>query len=88
MDLTWTEEEEAFRAEARGWLGAHLDEWHDRIGGHPLSGDTAEGFQQHLVWERMLFEDKWAVVSWPLSRAGSSLLNSPGTTIPAWDRSR
>ena len=70
MDLTWTEEEEAFRAEARGWLESHLQAWHDQIGGHPLSGDTAEGFQQHLVWERMLFEDRWAVVSWPAKYGG------------------
>ena len=53
MDLTWTEDEEAFRAEARGWLESHLAEWHDRTGGHPLSGDTREGFDQHLIWERM-----------------------------------
>src|SRR5207249_8997759 len=70
MDLTWTEDEEAFRAEARGWLESHLAEWHDRIGGRPLSGDTREGFDQHLVWEHMLFEDKWAVVSWPSQYGG------------------
>ncbi len=29
------------------------------------SGDTAEGFAQHLEWERALFEARWAVVSWP-----------------------
>ena len=65
MDLTWSVDEEQFRTEARAWLGEHLAAWRAR---HPegiKSGDTAEGFEQHLDWERTLFEDRWAVVSWP-----------------------
>ncbi|MFF0221583.1 acyl-CoA dehydrogenase family protein [Streptomyces sp. NPDC004629] len=59
MDLTWSPEEEAFRAEARAWLAAHVPR-------EPLpSGDTREGFAAHLEWERALFEARWAVVSWP-----------------------
>src|SRR4051794_17369188 len=58
MDLTWTDEQEAFRAEARGWLEANVP--------HGLpSGDTRDGFAAHLEWERRLFRDRWAVVSWP-----------------------
>ena len=59
MDLTWSDEEESFRAEARGWLEAHVP--------RPAlaSGDTREGFARHLEWERLLFEHRWAVVSWP-----------------------
>ena len=64
MDLTWSDEEEAFRLEARTWLERNLAEWHDEIGGHPESGDTHEGFAQHLLWEQRLFADRWAVVSW------------------------
>lgn len=70
MDLTWTDAEEAFRLDARTWLAEHLDLWRQEIGGEPLSGDTREGFDQHLVWERMLFEDRWAVVSWPKEHGG------------------
>jgi hypothetical protein len=69
MDLTWTDEEEAFRAEARGWLAEHLTAWREQFD-EPLSGDTREGFAQHLVWERMLFDHKWAVVSWPSEFGG------------------
>jgi alkylation response protein AidB-like acyl-CoA dehydrogenase len=58
MDLTWSPAEEAFRAEARAWLEANVPT------GLP-SGDTREGFAAHLEWERMLFADRWAVVSWP-----------------------
>ena len=70
MDLDWTESEQAFRAEARSWLTEHLAAWHDRFDGNILSGDTRDGFDQHLVWERMLFDDHWAVVSWPKAYGG------------------
>lgn len=59
MDLTWTESEQAFRAEARKWLTANVPD-------RPLpSGDTRDGFSAHLDWERRLFDARWAVVSWP-----------------------
>jgi len=70
VDLTWTDAEEAFRADARTWLVDHLAEWHDRFDGDIRSGDTRDGFAQHLVWERMLFDDRWAVVSWPEAYGG------------------
>src|SRR4051795_2262937 len=63
MDLTWTDEQEAFRAEARAWLEANVP--------HGLpSGDTRDGFARHLEWERHLFEERWAVVSWPEAYGG------------------
>ena len=40
MDLTWSAEEDAFRAEARAWLTANLAEWREACGGEPASGDT------------------------------------------------
>src|SRR3954470_23766348 len=62
MDLAWSDDEEAFRAEARSWLAGHLAAWRDRFA-DGASGDTRQGFAEHLVWERMLFDDRWAVVS-------------------------
>jgi alkylation response protein AidB-like acyl-CoA dehydrogenase len=70
VDLTWSDEEEAFRAEARAWLETSLAAWRDGLGGEPSSGDTREGFDQHLAWERRLFEDRWAVVSWAPEHGG------------------
>ncbi|HEV3227227.1 MAG TPA: acyl-CoA dehydrogenase family protein [Acidimicrobiales bacterium] len=58
MDLTWSDDEESFRVEARRWLEANVPR------GLP-SGDTREGFARHLEWERLLFEHRWSVVSWP-----------------------
>ncbi len=63
MDLTFTPAEEAFRAECRTWLDAHVPR------GLP-SGDTREGFAAHLDWERALFDARWAVVSWPEAYGG------------------
>ena len=64
MDLTFTEEEEAFRAEARAWLEANVPR-------PPLpSGDTRGGFALHKEWERALFDARWAVVSWPQEYGG------------------
>ncbi|HEX2063427.1 MAG TPA: acyl-CoA dehydrogenase family protein [Acidimicrobiales bacterium] len=70
MDLTWTDAEEAFRTEARGWLERNLAEWRAECGGEPASGDTREGFAQHLLWEKRLFADRWAAVSWPEAYGG------------------
>ncbi len=63
MDLSWTEEEESFRADARAWLETNVPR---DLG----SGDTADGFSRHLEWERALFADRWAVVSWPEAYGG------------------
>jgi alkylation response protein AidB-like acyl-CoA dehydrogenase len=70
VDLTWSADEDAFRAEARAWLEANLAEWKAPLGGEVRSGDTREGFAQHLEWERRLFADRWAVVSWAPEHGG------------------
>ena len=58
MDLRETAEEAEFREAARSWLTENVPR------GLP-SGDTREGFALHLEWEKKLFADRWAVVSWP-----------------------
>ncbi len=63
MDLTFTAEEESFRAEARDWLTANVPK-------DPPSGDTREGFEVLKGWERLLFDNRWAVVSWPEAYGG------------------
>lgn len=63
MDLRETAEEAAFREEARTWLAENAP-------GPLPSGDTREGFALHLEWERKLFADRWAVVSWPEEYGG------------------
>jgi alkylation response protein AidB-like acyl-CoA dehydrogenase len=70
VELTWSAEEDAFRAEARAWLEADLAAWRAECAGEPASGDTREGFAQHLAWERRLFDGRWAAVSWPEEHGG------------------
>jgi alkylation response protein AidB-like acyl-CoA dehydrogenase len=72
VDLTWSEDEQAFRAEARAWLEENLASWHADHGGEDAiaSGDTRAGFAQHLDWERRLHEGRWAAVSWPRAMGG------------------
>jgi alkylation response protein AidB-like acyl-CoA dehydrogenase len=70
VDLTWSEHEEAFRADVRDWLASNLAEWKAAHGGEVPSGDTREGFAIHLEWERRLFDARWAVVSWPEQYGG------------------
>ena len=70
MDLTWTSAQERFRAEARAWLAGALESWRGEHAGGVLSGDTRDGFTQHLGWERRLFADRWAAVSWPREYGG------------------
>jgi alkylation response protein AidB-like acyl-CoA dehydrogenase len=70
VDLTWSADEEAFRADVRLWLMNNVAAWRATFGGEPASGDTREGFAQHLVWERTLFEAGLAAVSWPTQHGG------------------
>ncbi|WP_405971522.1 acyl-CoA dehydrogenase family protein [Streptomyces sp. NBC_00988] len=64
MDLDFTPGQEAFRAEARAWLHAHVPTV-------PLpSLETADGFAAHRVWEAQLAADRWSVVSWPEEYGG------------------
>jgi alkylation response protein AidB-like acyl-CoA dehydrogenase len=64
MDLTYTEKEKAFRAEARAWLEKHVPK-------KPLASmDTAEGFEAHRAWEKALYGGRWAMVPWPVEYGG------------------
>ncbi|BDX20125.1 acyl-CoA dehydrogenase [Halopseudomonas aestusnigri] len=59
MQLTYTDKQNAFRAEARAWLEANVPS-------KPLASyDTREGFEEHRAWERKLYESRWSMVMWP-----------------------
>ncbi|MFE7030413.1 acyl-CoA dehydrogenase family protein [Streptomyces sp. NPDC057621] len=64
MDLTYSPADQAFRAEARAWLDAHVP------AGPLPSLETAEGFAVHRAWEAELAADGWSVVSWPVAYGG------------------
>ncbi|MFC9908424.1 acyl-CoA dehydrogenase family protein [Streptomyces sp. NPDC127197] len=64
MDLDESAEEQAFRAQARQWLRAHVP------AEPPASLETEEGFAEHRAWEARLYADRWSVVSWPEEYGG------------------
>jgi alkylation response protein AidB-like acyl-CoA dehydrogenase len=65
VDLTYTAEQIAFRAEIRGWLAAHVPE-HSL----PSFDATREGFEAHRQWERTLAGGGWGMVTWPREYGG------------------
>ncbi|MFJ5829065.1 acyl-CoA dehydrogenase family protein [Streptomyces sp. NPDC093089] len=72
MDLDLSAADDAFRAEARAWLTAHVPDT-------PLpSLETREGFAAHRAWERTLFAERWSAVSWPEEYGGR------GASIVQW----
>ncbi|MDP3675612.1 MAG: acyl-CoA dehydrogenase family protein [Novosphingobium sp.] len=67
MVLAYTPEQQAFRAEIRGWMEAHVPT-------EPLvTLECREGFDQHVAWERELAAGNWGMVTWPTEYGGRGL---------------
>jgi len=68
MDLAYTPQQQAFRAEVRAWLEAHVPR-------QPLAhfDATREGFEAHRTWERELKQGDWGMVTWPKEYGGRGL---------------
>jgi alkylation response protein AidB-like acyl-CoA dehydrogenase len=67
VDLDFTAEHEAFRADARAWLEANVP-------AEPLASmDTEQGFRQHRAWEATLHAGGWSAVSWPEAYGGRAV---------------
>lgn len=64
MDLNYTPDQEAFRAEVREWLA-------ENVPAKPLASfDTEAGFAAHREWERTLAAGNWGMVTWPEAFGG------------------
>jgi alkylation response protein AidB-like acyl-CoA dehydrogenase len=70
MDLRDRPEDEAFRAEARAWLDAHVVGEFAALGGRGGSGDETFGFETRLEWEKVLAADGWTCIGWPVEYGG------------------
>ena len=68
MDLTYTPEQLAFRAEVRAWLEAHVPK--ARLEHFDA---TREGFEAHREWEKTLKSGDWGMVTWPVEYGGRGL---------------
>jgi alkylation response protein AidB-like acyl-CoA dehydrogenase len=73
VDLTYSAEDEAFRAEIRGWLEDNLaGEWAALKGlGGP--GKDHEAIEERLAWNRHLAQHGWSGVGWPAEHGGRGL---------------
>ncbi len=66
MDLEYTKQHHAFRAQLRDWLQANVP-------AEPLpSFDTEQGFAAHRAWEARLAEQGYSAVTWPKELGGLS----------------
>jgi alkylation response protein AidB-like acyl-CoA dehydrogenase len=66
MDLKFSPEDEAFRAEVRDWLRSNIP--HDK---RPHSGPPMRAFD--AAWQRKQYEGGWAGVTWPKEYGGLGL---------------
>ncbi|MBQ0770397.1 MAG: acyl-CoA dehydrogenase family protein [Sphingomonadales bacterium] len=67
MELNYTPEQQAFRAEVRAWMAANVPSQSLKT----LEG--REGFDQHVLWERKLASGNWGMVTWPEAYGGRGL---------------
>lgn len=73
MDLRFSEEDEAFRAEARNWLTTALEGDFAEVRGRGGPGDEHALFEERFAWERHLGENGWTCVGWPTEHGGRGL---------------
>ncbi|WP_328528269.1 acyl-CoA dehydrogenase family protein [Nocardioides sp. NBC_00368] len=73
MDLTYSAEDEAFRAEVREWLADHLaGEW-AALRGTGGNGRDHESYEGRLEWNRYLASHGWTCLGWPEEHGGRGL---------------
>ncbi|WP_085870699.1 MULTISPECIES: acyl-CoA dehydrogenase family protein [unclassified Nocardioides] len=73
MDLTYSDEDQAFRAEVRGWLEEHLSgEWAE-LRGLGGAGRDHEAHDERVAWNRLMAEHGWTCVGWPKEYGGRGL---------------
>lgn len=73
MDLTYSEEDQAFRAEVRGWLEEHLTGDWAALRGLGGAGRDHEAHEERVAWNRLLAEHGWTCVGWPEEHGGRGL---------------
>jgi len=73
VDLTYSEQDQSFRAEVRGWLEEHLTgEW-AALKGLGGAGRDHEAHEERVAWNRLLAEHGWTCLGWPVEHGGRGL---------------
>jgi alkylation response protein AidB-like acyl-CoA dehydrogenase len=73
VDLSYSAEDEAFRAEIRAWLDDHLTGEFASVKGLGGPGRDHEGIEARLAWNRHLAAHGWTGVGWPVEHGGRGL---------------
>ena len=69
MDFRFTESEEAYRAEVRGWLEKKIPEWWRT--GHGDAREEMEGhFERLRGWHQTLYDAGYLGSTWPAEYGG------------------
>ncbi|MDL9979312.1 acyl-CoA dehydrogenase family protein [Microbacterium sp. ASV49] len=71
--MTYSAEDEAFRAEIRGWLTENLTGRFAALRGLGGSGREHEAFEERLGWNRHMAAAGWTCVAWPVEHGGRGL---------------
>ena len=71
MDFQYTPEQDAFRAEVRGWLAANLDPalCVDDPKDERVAPDR-ETFEKRRIWQRSMYAGGWVGIAWPTEYGG------------------
>ncbi len=78
MDLSYTAEAEAFRAEIRDWLVSNLPAgWGDE--GFEMTADERKTFNEQ--WPKKLFDGGWICATWPKEYGGKGLTTMQGVVL-------
>lgn len=73
MDLTFSAEDEAFRAEVRTWLDDNLTGEFAALRGLGGSGREHEAYDERVAWNRHLAASGWTCLGWPVEHGGRGL---------------
>ncbi len=68
MDFSFTPEDEAFRAELRGWLDRNLADFRENEDELTAAGDEvalSKTMARRKAWQRRMNEGQWAAINWP-----------------------
>ena len=73
MDLTYSPEDEAFRAEVREWLADNLVGDFAALRGLGGPGREHEAHEERLAWDRHLAAHGWTCLGWPTEHGGRGM---------------
>ena len=73
MDLTYSREDESFRAEVRAWLQENLRGEFAGVRGRGGPGREHEAFEERVAWDRHLAASGWTCLGWPSEHGGRGL---------------